>query len=189
MNILFVNACPRKESRTLLLAQYLLHKLTGNVHERNLTQTAVVPLNEERLAHRTALTARGDFSHPLFELAKEFAAADEVVIAAPFWDLSFPTLLKAYIENINAVGVTFCYQPDGKPRGLCKAKKLYYVTSAGGPIVNDAYGYGYIKALANGFYGIADTCCIKAENLDIQNADVEGILNQAKHHIDDLFNK
>lgn len=189
MNILFINACTRPNSRTQLLAQYLLGKLTGNIHERNLTQTAISPLSADMVELRDKLTAQGNFDHPLFALAKEFAAADQIVVAAPFWDLSFPALLKIYIENINAVGVTFCYQPDGKPRGLCKAKKLYYVTSAGGPIVNDAYGYGYIKALAEGFYGIADTCCIKAENLDIQNADVEGILNQAKHHIDDLFNK
>ena len=30
-----------------------------------------------------------------------------IVVAAPFWDLSVPAVLKVYIENISADGVTF----------------------------------------------------------------------------------
>ncbi len=98
MNILFINACPRKDSRTKMLADYLLTKLNGDVQERNLTQPPPLPLNEEMLDLRTALAEKGDFNHPLFQLAKEFSSADTIVIAAPFWDLSFPALLKIYIE-------------------------------------------------------------------------------------------
>ena len=187
MNILFVNACPRQNSRTQVLADYLLRKLNGTVHERNLATTELLPLTEETIVLRENLVRQGDFAHPLLALAKEFAAADSIVIAAPFWDLSFPALLKLYIEHINVVGVTFAYHADGKPYGLCKAKKLYYVTTAGGPIVNDAYGYGYIAALATGFYGILDTYCVKAENLDIDGANVENLLLQAKQAVDTLL--
>ena len=187
MNILFINACARKDSRTKILANYLLAKLNSNVEERNLTQTTLLPLSEEVLERRTALADKQDFNHPLFELAKEFAAADSIVIAAPFWDLSFPALLKTYIENINVIGITFAYNKDGNPYGLCKAKKLYYVTTAGGPIINDVYGYGYVKELAQKFYAIPEIHCIKAENLDIENADVEQILCNTKRYIDTLF--
>jgi len=188
MNILFVNACPRKNSRTQLLAKYLLSKMKGTVHERNLAKTSLFPLTEETIVLRENLVRQGDFDHPLLAPAKEFAAADSIVIAAPFWDLSFPALLKLYIEHINIVGVTFAYHADGKPYGLCKAKKLYYVTTAGGPIINDAYGYGYVQALAQNFYAIADTYCVKAENLDVEGANVESILYHAKHDIDTLLN-
>lgn len=184
MNILFINACPRKDSRTKLLADYLLNKLKGTVHERNLSTTTLLPLSEETLARQTFLSTKKDFTDPLFSLAKEFAAADSIVIAAPFWDLSFPALLKLYIEHINIVGITFAYHTDGRPYGLCQAKKLYYVTTAGGPIVNDAYGYGYVQALATNFYGIPATYCIKAENLDIDGANVENILRHAKQTVD-----
>ncbi len=187
MHILFINACPRQDSRTKLLADYLLHQLKGTVHERKLTQTSLSPLTEETLTQRGTLIDQGNFNHPLCTLAKEFAAANTLVIAAPFWDLSFPAILKLYIEHINIVGITFAYHADGRPYGLCKARKLYYVTTAGGPIVNDAYGYGYIQALAQNFYGIPHIYCIKAENLDIKNANVEDILRQAKKEIDSLF--
>ena len=187
MNILFINACPRKDSRTKKLADYLLTKFNGNVQERNLTKTNILPLSEEMLERRTAFADKQDFNHPIFDLAKEFAAADTIIIAAPFWDLSFPSLLKIYIENINVIGITFTYNKDGNPRGLCKAKKLYYVTTAGGPIINDAFGYAYIKELAQNFYAIPEIYCIKAENLDIENANVEQILQDAKCHIDTLI--
>ena len=146
-----------------------------------------MPLTENTLAQRENLIRQGDFSHPLFTLANEFAAADCIVIAAPFWDLSFPSLLKLYIEHINIVGVTFAYHTDGKPYGLCKAKQLYYVTTAGGPIVNDVYGYGYIQALAGNFYGISNIYCVKAENLDVAGANVKNILHHAQQEIDTLF--
>ncbi len=187
MNILFVNACVRKESRTKHLADYLLMKLNGTVHEHTLTDMALVPLTEETLARRTDLIAKRDYTDPLFALAKEFAAADCIVIAAPFWDVSFPACLKLYIEHINILGITFAYHTDGRPHGLCKAKKLYYLTTAGGPIVEDTYGYGYIQALAQNFYGITDTYCVQAENLDIDGANVEEILRQAASKIDQLF--
>lgn len=188
MNILFINACVRKQSNTKRLADYLLTKLKGDVHERNLAHTdSLLPLTEESLERRTALINKGDFGDPMFDLAKEFAAADAIVVATPVWDLSFPALLKIYFENITIIGLTLAYHADGKPYGLCKAKKLYYVTSAGGPIFNDAHGYGYVQTLAQQFYGIPDTYCIKAENLDVDNADMEGILLQAKRDIDGLF--
>ena len=77
------------------------------------------------------------------------------------------------------MGATFTYSDAGIPTGLCKAKKLYYVTTAGGPIISDEYGFGYVKALANNFYGIEEVHQIKAEGLDVIGADVEAILNAA----------
>lgn len=99
-------------------------------------------------------------------------------------DLSFPAALKQYFEQINVLGITFVYTPEGTPKGLCRAKRLYYVTTAGGPIFSEEYGYGYVKALAQGFYGIEETKIFKAEGLDIVGANVEGILDVAKREIE-----
>ena len=119
----------------------------------------------------------------MFEYARQFSEADEIVIAAPFWDLSFPAVLKAYLEKINVSGITFRYTSEGMPEGLCKAKKLYYVTAAGGNFFPESFGFGYIKALAQNFYGISDVELIKAAGLDIEGADVESILLDCENDI------
>lgn len=56
---------------------------------------------------------------------------------------------------------TFEYSPEGTPISKCMAEKLYYVTKAGGTFVPEDYGFGYVKALAQGFYGIQDVRLIR----------------------------
>ena len=51
----------------------------------------------------------------------------------------------------------------------------------------DEYGFGYVKALAKSFYGIEDIRLIKAVGLDIDGADVEGIMEKAISEIEKLF--
>lgn len=174
--ILFINACVRKESRTLRLAQQLIKTLDGEINEVRLEEIKFPKVDEEFINRRDALKKAGKYDDPLFSLGKDFANADTIVIAAPYYDLSFPAMLKQYFEQINVLGVTFTYSDAGVPKGLCKAKSLYYVTTAGGPIIPDDFGFGYVKALANTFYGIEEVHQIKAEGLDIVGADVEAIL-------------
>ena len=181
--ILYINACVREDSRTKRLAEHLLSRLDGEVKEVRLIDTSFPKADADFIKKRDKLIYEKNFSDPLFSAARDFAIADTIVIAAPFWDLSFPAALKQYIEQINVVGITFYYTKEGFPRGLCKAKKLYYITTAGGKIYNEDYGYGYIKALSNELYGIKDTVLFKAEELDIDGADVETILISAENQI------
>ena len=183
--ILYINACVRKESRTKRLADYLLSLLDGKTEEVRLEEIRFGVSDAHFISERDRLLSAGQFDHPMFDLARSFAAADWIVIAAPFWDLSFPAAVKQYFEQINAVGITFRYTEFGDPLGLCKAKKLYYVTTAGGTISSDAFGYGYVKALAQTFYGIPDTEMISAEGLDLMGADPEAILQAAFRHLQD----
>ena len=120
----------------------------------------------------------------MFYYARDYVAADIIVIAAPYWDLSFPAVLKNYVENINIPGLAFQYDEEGKPIGLCNAKDLIYITTAGGKIVSDEYGFGYIKELAQKFHGIKNVHYIEAEKLDIIGANVEEILQKAEEKID-----
>ena len=78
------------------------------------------------------------------------------------------------------VGITFKYSEEGVPIGLCKAGKLFYVTTAGGCYVPEEYGFGYIKALAQNYYGIQDVRQIEAIGLDIFGADVDAIMKSAE---------
>ena len=185
--ILYVNACVRAGSRTGKLARCLLSELAGPVEEVPLEMITFPLADQGFLTRRDELIAAGDYSDPMFDLAKQFARADCIVIAAPYWDLSFPASLKQYIEQINVLGITFTYTPEGIPQGLCKAKRLYYVTSAGGNYVPLEYGFGYVKALAQNFYGIRDVQLFKATGLDIEGADADGIVEECMEKIRQQF--
>lgn len=177
--LLFINACVREDSRTRKLAAALLDKLGGEYVELKLEDCSFPVVNEAFLQKRDALIADCKWDDPLFDLARQFAEADRIVIAAPYWDLSFPASLKQYFEQINVLGITFEYSPEGLPIPKCKADKLYYVTTAGGAFVPEEYGFGYVKALAQGFYGIGEVLQISVSGLDIYGADVDAIMKEA----------
>ncbi|MBQ1470685.1 MAG: NAD(P)H-dependent oxidoreductase [Schwartzia sp.] len=177
--ILFVNACVRSESRTKTLADALIKKLADECEELKLEEVSFPKTDEAFLSKRDSLIEARNFDDEAFAPARQFAEAKTIVIAAPYWDLSFPAMLKQYIEHINVLGITFEYTPEGIPKGLCKADKLYYVTTAGGNYVPDDFGFGYIKALAQNFYGIKDVKLIKASGLDIYGANTKAIMKEA----------
>ncbi len=176
--ILYINSCVREDSRTDRLARALLKKLNEDVTEVYLPTLAIAPLDEKTLAWRNACVATGDFSDSYFDLAKQFAAADKIVIAAPFWDLSFPAKLKTYFENIYVIGLTSSYNDAGVPVGLCKADALYYVSTAGGPFFPE-YGYHYVRDLTTRCFGVKQAQAVVAEGLDVFGNDPEAILNNA----------
>ena len=174
--VLFVDACVREGSRTRRLAEHLIKTLNVQYDHLYLGDCSFPKTDAGLIEKRDSLLREGALSDPMFDHARQFAEAEEVIIAAPFWDLSFPAILKTYLEQINVVGITFRYTKEGIPQGMCRARKLYYVTTAGGNYVPEAFGFGYIKALAEGFYGIPDVRLIQAAGLDIDGADGEGIL-------------
>ncbi len=180
--ILFINACVRHESRTMKLSRHLLNRLDGEITEIDLYKEELLPLYNEGIEKR----ALHDVSGREFEYAKQFSKADSIVIGAPFWDLSFPAVLKLYFENVTVSGITFEYSEKGRPVGKCRAKKLYYITTSGGYIGNNNFGFDYVKALAENFFGINDISFYSAEGLDIFGADVKSIMDEAKERISNL---
>ena len=177
---MLINACVRPCSRTLELAETLLKKLKGDVQEIKLYETHLPALDLSGMEKRNQAVQKKDFSDPDFAAAKQFAAADIIVVAAPYWDLMFPATLKTYLENITVSGITFYYSDQGRPESLCKAKALYYVTTAGGFIGQNDFGFAYVKALAQAFFGITQIHRYTAEGLDIFDADVKKIMGKAK---------
>lgn len=169
--ILFINCCVRQHSRTRFLAEELLRRLDGHVTERKPYLEKLPAVNEEIIEKRHEASLSGDFSDRLFAPAREFSRADCIVIAAPYWDMSFPASLKQYIESVSVSGVTFSYLPSGQPIGLCRAESFYYVTTAGGEIGSFNFGYDYIRAVMENLFGIKKGVCIKAERLDIVGED------------------
>ena len=164
---LYINCCAREQSRTDKLARKVLEQLDGDITELKLYEEPVKPLDADTLNKRTELIEKGDYSDTIFDYAKQFASADTIVIAAPYWDLSFPAILKQYLEKINVPGITFFYTEAGVPQGLCRAEELVYVMTAGGTYVPEAFGFGYVKALAENFYGIQNVRLVQRTGLDL----------------------
>lgn len=183
--LLYVDACVTRdvESRTRRLAQaYLQKRLTTHACEVEtvvLETLALKPLLGEGLAEREEAIRKNDFSCATFELARTFAAADEVVIATPYWDMSFPALLKLYVEHLCVNRLTFCYDETGRPRGLVNVKKVVYLTTSGGYIGEANFGFHYIQALFSKLFGVTDFAFCSAEGLDIYGNDSEQILTDA----------
>lgn len=180
--ILYVNACVKRDiaSRTDRLAQAYLNKCLESqdcsLSIVNLEETVMFPLSGKSLAEREKAIENNDFSGSAFELARNFAAADEVVIAAPYWDMSFPASLKLYIEQLCINKLTFCYDEMGRPRGLTNIKKAVYLTTSGGYIGDYNFGFDYIKGVFSTLFGIADISFYSAEGFDIFGNDPEQIL-------------
>ncbi len=182
-NVLLVDCCIRREqSRTARLARAFiaaldLERFCVNVIRPD--QERMRPLTGETLAERDRLLAEGALSRPRFDYARQFAAADDVVFAAPFWDLSFPALLKVYVENISVEGITFRTTPAGL-EGLCQGKRLILLTTRGGYYGGTRLEQAttYLAALGE-FFGFEQFICIGAEGLDT-GIDPEGPIAEAE---------
>ena len=109
----------------------------------------------------------------ILKYAYEFAAADKYIIAAPMWNLSFPAILKAYIDYVSVSGITFKYTAEG-PVGLLNNKKAVHIVSRGGAYDNSSYEMGdrYLRTIL-GFFGIKDIETIAIDNLDVIGVNVE----------------
>ncbi|BBH33287.1 FMN-dependent NADH-azoreductase [Pseudomonas bijieensis] len=101
------------------------------------------------------------------ETMAEFLAADALVIAAPMYNFTIPTQLKAWIDRIAVAGQTFRYGDSGY-EGLCGGKKLVIVSTAGGLHAGKPSGVGHEDYLTFmfGFLGISDIEIVRAEGLN-----------------------
>lgn len=184
MKLLFVDACVRGDaSRTRRLADVflaecrrLLPGLTVTVHDLNVMN--LMPIDDRTLAMKEALCDRRAWDDPFLRPAVEFQAADVVVIAAPYWDLSFPSQLKVWVENVYVRNLTFRYEDD-RCIGLCRGRESVYLTTAGSPIGENDWGTGYMKAVLTTL-DVSRFTAVKAEALDLDGRDVEAIMAEAE---------
>ena len=180
---LFVNACPRgEESRTLHLARVFLEALCDQcpslmMTEHDLTQMNLQSVDMTTLQMKEALCDRRAWDHPYLAPALAFQQADVVIIAAPYWDLSFPSILKVWVENVYVRNLTFRYEND-KPIGLCRGRESVYITTAGSPIGDNDWGANYMQAVLTTL-GIPRFTSLRAEALDLESSDCGAIMERA----------
>ena len=190
MKLLYIDCCisvhevsrTRKLAETFLSAWRARHP-DADVDTIDLVRHPMAPLTEASLSAREAAAAASR-DDPLLAPARQFAEADCIVIAAPFWEMSFPAALQAYLERISVTGITFRYTPAGS-EGLCNARKMLYLTTAGGPIEGINYGSDYLASLCK-LYGIGSYHFIGAPMLDVQEIDSRPYLDRALREAEDL---
>ena len=97
------------------------------------------------------------------DLVAELLAADQIVLATPMYNFNVPAALKAYIDHIVRVGVTF----SSSYEGLAKGKKLALIIASGSDYAPGSHmeSYnaetGYLKQVF-GFIGITDVTTVHA---------------------------
>ena len=106
------------------------------VVERNLDADPVPHLTRQALLALGASAPKldsGPISHGELSdmLIDELERAHTVVLAAPMYNFSIPSTLKAWIDHVACAGRTFRYGPGG-PEGLLRDKRVFIVTARGG---------------------------------------------------------
>lgn len=187
-DVLYIDCCVRGEqSRTRTLAEAFLAELSQrndiSIERLTLMDEPLIPFSNGFFWQREHLLEAGELNHPRFRYAHRFQQAERIVIAAPFWDLSFPALLKVYIENLCVQGITFDCNETSGCFGVCKAEKMLFLTTRGGALEGSAMDNGtkYLGDMAK-FFGIPSFEVIAADALDMGLEPAETILNRAIAH-------
>ena len=180
--LLFLNACiDRERSRTLRIARAAVSILEDRGYETEeiiLEDEYVLPMTTGILGKRNTLLKEGRYDNPLFSNARTFRDADRIIIAAPFWDFGFPSVLKTYLESVSCPGITYRYTPEGELIGLCRAERITYITTRGGFVSDEKdLGFATIGELGN-YFGIPEVDCISANAMDIPTTDVDATIER-----------
>ena len=121
--LLFINACIRgRQSRTWRIAAPLIEKLRTRYHVETIDVCALgwTAVGPDEFRDR----GEGIFRHDVLNFAQMTAAADRIVIAAPFWDMSFPAALKVFLSRSPCPAIRSTTEQPGASDGA-GVKKSY----------------------------------------------------------------
>ncbi|MBP7240909.1 NAD(P)H-dependent oxidoreductase [Amaricoccus sp.] len=136
-------------------------------------------LAADPVPHLTAATLAGVRGEPSSEaelaaralsdtLIAELEAADVLVLGAPMYNFSVPTVLRSWFDHVLRAGRTFRYTEAG-PEGLLKGKRAIVIESRGGlysagPAQAIDFQEPYLRHLL-GFMGVSDVRFVRAEKI------------------------
>jgi len=201
-NLLFVTSSLFGDgSQSRLIASDLIDRWRqsdprSTVVERELTADGIPHLSLAALtASMTPADARSTAERQAAALAdtliEEVEAADVIVLAAPMYNFSIPSTLKAWIDHITRAGRTFRYGAAGA-EGLLKGKKVFIITGRGGIYSGDSpaksldFQEPYLRAML-GFLGLLDVTFIHVEGLKISPEAAASGIERARKAIGDLL--
>jgi len=176
VKILQINASARSEgSNSTRVADAIVAKLKSAHPEavlelRDLARDPHPMLDEEALgALFTAPAERSAAQAARVALddavIAQLQSADAIVLGVPMYNFGTPVQLKAWIDAIARVGVTFRYTESG-PQGLVTGKKVYVALARGGQYRGTPADtqVPYLKSVL-GFLGMTDIEFVYAEGL------------------------
>jgi FMN-dependent NADH-azoreductase len=103
----------------------------------------------------------------------EMKQADIIVIGTPMYNFGISGLLKAWIDQLVRVGITYRYNDDGTRTGCLPDKKVYLAVASGGKLSYWPAGYefieSYVKAVFSAYVGITNVCTYRVEGTAEQN--------------------
>jgi len=141
--------------------------------DANLLGGWMTPAEQQSKAEKAALALSNT-------LTDEVLAADVLVLAAPMYNFTIPSTLKAWLDHVLRAGVTFQYTENG-PQGLLSGKRAFVLTARGGIYAGGSMDHQepYLRqALA--FIGIHDVSFIHAEGLNLGGGFMEKGLAEAQ---------
>jgi|SRR5689334_449351 len=200
-NLLFVSSSlfgDNSQSRSIaseFIDRWRATHPSTTVIERDLTADSMPHLSLATLAaSMTPVDKRGATEREAAALADklidEVEAADVIVIAAPMYNFSIPSTLKAWIDHIARAGRTFRYGAIG-PEGLLKGRKVFTITGRGGVYSGDSparsldFQEPYLRAML-GFLGLDDISFIHVEGLKMSPEAAAAGIERARETIADL---
>lgn len=175
--ILHLISSPKgNESYSVKLGNAIIDRIIAKfpdsiVMERILINDNLPPLNESHInAFFKPIEHREPADYEALKysdmLLEEVCTADFLVIGAPMYNFGIHSSLKAWIDLIVRVGVTFKYKEDG-PVGLLTGKTAY-LAAASGSFYSDEhmqvldFVVPYLKAIL-GFIGVSDVRVFRME--------------------------
>ena len=179
--VLYVDVCMRGAlSRTRSLAEAYLEKIQQNgnveIEKMYLADKKLSVMDIDLMAWRDKCVACGDFSSEYFDYARQIANTEILVIGVPYWDMSFPATFKLYLEQICINKLTFAYQDNGCVQKLNSLEKVVYITTVGGYIGANNFGFEYVRGLFKTIFSVNEFEFYSAEGLDIIGTDVKKVL-------------
>ena len=128
---------------------------------------AYTPEEARSPEHKAALKLGDDF-------IAEIKAADHILLTTPMYNFAVPAVLKAWIDHVVRVGVTFRVTPEGAYVGLIPGKKVtVIIASSGDYSAPPMDGYNteksYLKQIF-GFLGMTDVNFVDAGGTRVLNS-------------------
>lgn len=140
MNILHIDCSPRPASHSRQLSAGIVKKILEIAPEASISRRdfAVAPLPHASLEYAMTLSSPATLAAPLkgaLELSEaliqEVEAADVIVIGTPMNNLTVPSVLKAWIDQLLRAGRTFKSTPAGK-MGMLRDRPVFIGIASGG---------------------------------------------------------
>ena len=195
MNILHIDSSPRGErSHSRQLTRAFVKELKADRPDATITyhdlgHDPVPPVTETWIAaaYSDPATHTPELRNAIAlsnRLVDELLVADILVIGAPMYNLSIPSTLKAYIDQILRAGRTF---NPATYQGLATGKKLFVLAARGG----GGYGPGepmeamnfqepYLRTIF-GYIGITDVTFVYDEKTLSGDSELPRSLETARH--------